>query len=324
MSNRASRAIAIALLILGIVSLAFYVASGLARSLSVTQLDLFYIVAFGMFLPLGVFIVMRRPRNPIGWIMAVIGCSTLVGNAATEYGKRALIVDPGSLPAGPEVLFVSELVGIPGLALLSFLMLLFPTGRSLSPRWRWVARIAGANVVVITIALASLWPLRGPKLLSDEPPENLLVPVEVFEIGWILLLATAVAGLVSLVVRFRRSIGVERQQLKWMAYVAGVVGSLVVFNFFILDPLGVDDPMVVSVSEQILNIAMAGIPIAAVIAISRYRLYDIDVVINRTLVYGVPIQARSCARSELHRPSLLQKEVRLGKDARGVQHSPAR
>jgi hypothetical protein len=285
--TRLQRVLPSALLVVGILAFVFYVASGVARSLTLTQLDPLYTVAFGMFLPLGTFIALRRAGNPIAWIMIAIGFCTLVSAAATEYATRALLIDPGSLPAGPGMAFVSELLGIPALALLPFLMLLFPTGQLPSRRWKWVAGVAGANMTLLVIALSSLWPIRGPQLLREDIPEGLFFPPVVFEIGWILLMASAVAGLVSMVARFRRSSGVERQQLKWMAYAAAVVGALVVVNFFIFDPLGVDDPALRTVSEQTLNLAVAGIPIAAAIAISRYRLYDIDVVINRTLVYAL-------------------------------------
>ena len=285
MTQRLLRALPPVLVVVGVTAFAFYIVSGVSRSLSLKELDPLFTVAFGLFLPLGAFIAQRRPTNAIGWLMIAIGFSVLVSSAATEYATRALVVDPGSLPAGPEVSYLSELLGVPGLVLMSFLMLLFPTGHLPSRSWRWVTRAAGANAVVIVAALASTWPARGPQLLVSDPPDDLLFPPAVFDVGWLLLMASAVAGMLSLVARFRQSSGVERQQLKWMAYVVAVVAGLVVINFFVLDPLGVE-PFVTDVAEQILNVAVAGIPVAAAIAISRYRLYEIDVVINRTLVYG--------------------------------------
>ena len=284
------RLLPIALLVVGAVALTFYLGSVFTRPPNtpapVSGSDVVFTLSFGVFLPLGAFIASTRPRNPIGWLMAVIGLSTLVGTATSEYATRALLVDPGSLPAGPEAAFVASILLIPGIALMTFLMLLFPNGTLLSARWRWVGRIAAANMALYVLILTSLWPFRGPVLLRDEPPGGAFVPAFVFNLCWFLLMLSAVAGLVSLVVRFRRSSGVERQQLKWMAYVAGLVGSFVLLNFFVLEPLGVTDPTVTLVGELVLNLGVAGVPIAAAIAIARYRLYDIDVVINRTLVYG--------------------------------------
>ena len=284
------RTLSLGLVAVGTISFAFYLVSVLTRPTGgpapVSWVDVIFVFAFGTFLPLGAFLATTRPRNPIGWLMMAIGLSTLVGTATDEYAQRALLVDPGSLPWGPEVAFLSSFLVLPGIALMSFLMLLFPNGKLLSPRWRWAARLSALDIVVLFLALMSLWPYRGPALLRDDPPDDTWVPLVVFQVGWITMMAMAVVGLVSLVVRFRRSSGVERQQLKWMAYVAVVVGGLVLFNFFILDPLGVDDSALRVVNELILNVAVAGIPVAAAIAIAKYRLYDIDVVINRTLVYG--------------------------------------
>ena len=275
------------LVLVGLGAFVFYLLSGFSRPTGIEQLDVSFAAAFGMFLPLGAFIAMRRPRHPVGWIMTTIGFSVLVSSAATEYATRGLIYEPGSLPAAAEVAYVSELVGIPGISLIGFLMLLFPTGKLLSSGWRWAARLAGANMVFMLVALSTLWSWRGPVLLRDEPPQNAFVPPVLFEIAFVVVMLSAVLGLVSLVVRFRRSSGVERQQLKWMAYVASLVGTLLLLNFFVLVPFGVEGRGVRLVSEQLLNLAVAGIPVAAAIAISRYHLYDIDLVINRTLVYGL-------------------------------------
>ena len=279
------------LLVVGLGAFAFYLWSGLSRPASgppgVTALDISFAVAFGTFLPMGVFIALRRPRNPVGWIMALIGLSNLVSEAATEYATRALLVEPGGLPGGPVAAFASGLVGVFGIGLIAFLMLLFPTGKLPSPRWRWVARAAAANLVLLLVGNLSLWNLRGRALLLDEPPEqDLLIPYVVFEITWIVMMVSAIAGLISLVVRYRRSSGVEKQQLKLMAYVAAVLGGLVFLNFIVLEALGVGSAGFRVATEYVLNLAVAAIPLAAAIAILRYRLFDIDVIVNRTLVYG--------------------------------------
>jgi len=276
--------IPVLLVLVGAVAFGFYAISGLSRTGSdvpgVVALDVSYAFAFGLFLPIGAF---------IGWVMAVIGLSAVLSEAMTEYATRALLVDPGSLPGGREATFVSGLIGVWGIGSIAFLMLLFPTGTLVSPRWRWVARATAINLGLLFVANLALWEQRGVRLLEDGPiAGGLPVPYIVYEVLWSFMLVTAVLGLVSLIVRFRRSAGVERQQLKWMAFVAAIVCALVLINFFILELLfGTGYNAFRTAIEHLLNLSAAGIPIAAVIAITRYRLYDIDLVINRTIVYGV-------------------------------------
>ena len=120
MTWRLLRVLPPVLVVVGIAAFAFYLVSGLSRSLSLKELDPLFTVAFGLFLPLGAFIARKRPTNAIGWLMVAIGFSVLVSSAATEYATRTLVVDPGSLPGGPEVAFLSELLGLPGLVLMSY------------------------------------------------------------------------------------------------------------------------------------------------------------------------------------------------------------
>lgn len=283
--HRTARGLVWSALGIGAVSFVFYLASGITRGLSWRELDPGFAIAFGMFLPLGAFIVLSRPGNRVGWIMTAIGWSTIVGTASTEYATRALEHAPESLPAGREVAFLSSFLGIPGIGLMAFLMLLFPNGELLSPRWKWVGRIGGANLAFITVVELASWSHRGLRFLDDDGFATSLLPEWVFQASWFVVMLSSVLGLASLVFRFRRSSGVERQQLKWMAFIATVVGSLILMQFFIFEPLGIDEDLLF-IGEQVLNLSVAGIPIAAAIAISRYRLYEIDVVINRTLVYG--------------------------------------
>lgn len=271
---------------------AFYVWSGSTRVPTngvpdVTGLDISFTLAFASFLPLGALVALRRPQNPIGWIMIVSGFSVATSAAAGEYSIRAELYDPGSLPWGPELGWISSWIGVPGVGMLTFLMLLFPTGEFLSSRWRWVGRIAAVDLMVLFIGTLATWPERGVELVvTDTPSETFLVPPIVFEVAWVSMMVGALVGLSSLIVRFRRSRGVERQQLKWMAYVAALLAILVIVNLFIFDLIGVGYTRFRIVSEYILNLSVVGIPAAAALAILRYRLYDIDRLINRTLVYG--------------------------------------
>ena len=230
-----------------------------------------------VFPTVGAIIASRRPSNAIGWIFCVIG---LCGGAevfTVEYGTYALVTDPGSLPAGVIGAWIGTWVWLPSVTLtITFLLLLFPHGRLLSPRWRPVAWLAAGLTVgaVVFFALAP-WDLLDPGVPAQNPfgiegLRNLGVAVAtpVFLVG----IPTMLLSVVSLVLRFRRSRGTERQQLKWFVY-AGVlsVGAILV-------------PSAASSLLQLLVLPL--LPVAAGIAILRYRLYEIDLIINRTLVYG--------------------------------------
>ena len=247
--------------------------------------DVSYALAFAMFLPMGAFIASRRPESPIGWTACGIGFLQILSGGANEYAVRALLIEPGTLPAGPEAAWLSAWTWIPGFALVAFLMLLFPTGRLPSRRWRWAAWLTGLTTMVLLVSLLTTWPERGATLILSEEVESAVVPFVVLEIVvWLLFLALT-GSFASIIARFRRSTGVERQQLKWMAYVAGVAGVLLALTA-VEEWLGVSETTLGTVTEHLLNLSAGGVPVATAIAVLRYRLYDIDLIINRTLVYG--------------------------------------
>lgn len=295
MNDRTGKVVAVALLVSGVAAFAFFISSALTReplpgAPTLLTTDISFAAAFSAFLPVGAFIALRRPRHPIGWIMCGIGLSNTVSMAAIEFATQALVVRPGTWPLGPEAAWVAMWSSAPTIPLLTLLMLLFPTGRFLSMPWRRIGHITVANTLFLTMAQMSLWPRRGRELidallLDQDVPEGLIVPGWMFEASWLLLIVLIVIGLASLVVRFRRSRGLERQQLKWMAYVAAVVAALVALNVGVFEVTNVETA-VADMTEHFLNAAVACIPIAAGVAILRYRLYEIDVVVNRTLVYG--------------------------------------
>ena len=166
-----------------------------------------------------------------------------------------------------------------------FLILLFPTGRLLSSRWRMVAWTAGLAIVASLVSLSlqpgpirDFRPSRNP--FGIEGAAAILKPVEAA--GGVVFLLCFVAAIVSLVLRFYRSRGEERLQLKWFAY-AAVLGFLAILFGSVLVPASLDDRF----GTLVWTVAPLGLPVSAGIAILRYRLYDIDVLINRTLVYGV-------------------------------------
>jgi hypothetical protein len=236
---------------------------------------------FAAFLVVGCVIVARRPGNIIGWIFAAVGLLWMTGGLVEAYVEYAYVTDPGSLPAPLVAAWLFTWIWTPAIILtLVFPLLLFPTGRSLSPRWRpltWLAVGLTAAYTVLgmlspTLNLPEERTTTNPIGVAGTDPEA--GPLSAV-LTSLLLLLLFVGAIASLVVRFRRSRGVERQQLKWFTYAGGLV---------LLAPLGS------SLLPKLGNlpwVVVIALPIAVGIAVLRYRLYDIDRIINRTLVYGL-------------------------------------
>ena len=231
----------------------------------------------------GAIISSRVPGNAVGWIFLAIGVLLGLLFAAGAYANLALDKGYHSLPGGPFAAWLGTWIFIPAaFGLPMFLLLLFPDGRFISKRWQLVGWLLG---VLVTFAAASKAYEPG-----HIPPgiENPLAPGgaagELFRVLSPVADALALPGfalaVAGLVVRFRRSHGVERQQLKWFAYCAAVVGLGLGTGVFIPEGRAADLAFLVGL------LGLAGLPVAAGIAILRYRLYDIDVIVNRTLIYG--------------------------------------
>jgi hypothetical protein len=249
------------------------------------------IVSFSV---VGALIASHRPENPIGWIfLAAALCYGLL-TAGDEYATYALLTNPGSLPLGAEATWLGQWIWAPGLGLiLVFLPLLFPDGRPPSRRWRPVAWLGGLSIGLAVVSYTILlWPERGPALLlGDESPfhPSHILNVVVDFVAVPMLLLAGLGAVISLFVRFRRARGDERQQIKWFAYAASLtlvwILVAVLFEELLSIEGGVPEVIVAFTSVSSL-LVIPSIPITTGIAILRYRLYDIDVIINRTLVYG--------------------------------------
>jgi hypothetical protein len=239
----------------------------------------------------GALIASHRPENSIGWIFLAVGFFYGLLSAGDEYAIYALLTNPGALPLGAEASWLGQWVWAPGLGLiLVFLPLLFPDGHPTSYRWRPVAWLGGLSIGLAVVSSAILlWPERGPALLlGDESPSHVLDVILLFAAVPMMLLA-GLGAVISLLVRFRRARGDERQQIKWFASAAALtfVWILVieVFEELISIEGGVPAAILAFTSASV-SLVIPSIPIATGIAILRYRLYEIDVLINRTLVYG--------------------------------------
>jgi hypothetical protein len=248
----------------------------------------------------GAVIAARRPDNSIGWLFVAAGLSGAAVLLTSEYALYALFTEPGALPAGRTMAWISTWVGTVAFGLVfAFLLLLFPDGRLLSTRWRPVAWLAAGALTSVMLATA----LR-PRLTDEtgepaptgapEPIDNpfgvegagsaLQTVEEVAIVVFVLLCALPAAA--SLILRYRRSTGERRQQIKWLAWAAGV---LVLCVFILPDALiaAFGDTDAVSAAGSVLEtVPVVALPVATGVAILRHRLYDVDVVIRRTLVYA--------------------------------------
>ncbi|CAN5273807.1 hypothetical protein BH20ACT22_BH20ACT22_09100 [soil metagenome] len=243
-----------------------------------------FLLGFTAFVSVGALIVARRPGNPLGWIFSAVGLLAATGLLAQEYAEYSYVTKPGPLPGRIVAVWYTSWYWYPSLGLtFVFTLLYFPTGRLLSHRWKLLAAVAWAAVIAISI-LAMLAPTLEvqdeDKVISNPIGIRALGNVEQSTAGsvlFVIFICSLAGAFASLVVRFRRSEGEERQQLKWFTY-AGALATLLPITFGLPLP-GVS-------SDLIFAFVLAFLPIATGIAILKYRLYDIDVIINRTLVYG--------------------------------------
>jgi hypothetical protein len=227
----------------------------------------------------GAVVATRVPGNAVGWIILAMGLGTGVLLAFGAYGEAGTLTDVGPLPGDEYALWLSGWTGIPTFfGLTGFLLLLFPTGRLLSPRWRVPAWWFGVTVAVAAVSQALV-----DEPLGDTVPNPFAVDAEVVRVVTDVTTALALPGLgmtvLALVLRVRRSRGVERLQLKWFTYAAAVGGAGLATTAFTHGAL----------ADALFFLGLLGValmPVTAGIAILRYRLYDIDVVIRRTLVYA--------------------------------------
>jgi hypothetical protein len=252
--------------------------------------ELSWRVSYGSFATVGAVIASRRPHNVIGWILCIVGLSSAVAGFAQDYAAYALLQRSEWLPGGLAMGWLGSWPWYLAFGLIiTFLPLLFPDGRLPSRRWRPVAWLAAA-----VITLVCVWAAFAPR--PFEGPPGMPMPQNPWAIeraeGLFLLLETCFSVLVptvtflslaSLVVRFRRSRGAQRQQLKWFTYFALVaIGSWVLLAATDLDGR-LSGPWWVLFTM----IAFWMMPAAIGTAILRYHLYEIDRLINRTLVYGL-------------------------------------
>jgi hypothetical protein len=233
----------------------------------------------------GAVLASRRPRHPVGWLLLVVGLSLAWGGVAPAYAAYGLLARPGALPAAHAVARYWPVTVVTAQTASSFVLLLTPTGSLPSPRWRWWARVTAAAAAILLVALAVASGPLDPKYQLLGGPFDLRgqggVLLVVNQLALAVTTLAVVVGAGSLVVRFRRARGIERQQLRWVAWAAAlaVVGAVVA-----LGGVAVGATAVVTWA---ISACFAVLPVALGAAILRYRLYDLDRIISRTLAYGL-------------------------------------
>ncbi|HKQ00178.1 MAG TPA: hypothetical protein VJ735_07580, partial [Actinomycetes bacterium] len=254
--------------------------------------DVVTYTAFLAWTVVGAVIVSRRPHNRIGWLLCAAGLLILLGFFAVQYALATLLAGWPRLPGGRAAAWLAPWTTVLGLSLWFWLILLFPDGHLPSPRWRWVAWCYGLLALPGIAGLALLpGPQPGgffelgpiPNPLGWEAAGEVLRPVNAITQA----VATALFGVavVSMVMRLRRASGVQRQQLKWLAYAAVLLAGYYLLAF--LYTRGSIRSVPALVDTVVSGLGLVVVPAAIGVAVLRYRLYDIDRLINRTLVYGL-------------------------------------
>ena len=233
----------------------------------------------------GAVVASRRPQHPVGWLLLAQGMVMWISAAAVGYIPYGLIVRPGALPAANIVARIYPVTIAACLAVVGFVLLLTPTGSPPSPRWRGWARVSAAAVAVALVAAVvapgSLDPL-AQYVSGPMDPQVYGGALRVAnQLALLVGILTVLAGAGSLVVRFRHARGTERQQLKWVALAAALTG-LAMLAAAVLIAAGE-----VNLGAWVSVFGVAFLPVATGAAILRYRLYDVDRIVSRTLAYGL-------------------------------------
>jgi hypothetical protein len=277
------------------------VAQAEATSSLVTSRSIIDLLVFSMpflaFPLVGALIASRRPHNPIGWICLAVGLLWMLLGLFDYYGVYGL-AKPDTVPFPVVIYALVEWLWLPTVGLLAiYLLLLFPDGRLPSRRWRPLAWLSGAVIVLLGVdsvlapgPLTDLEGVRNPFGLEGAP---WLVDAEIVLL--LLFVACILASAVSLILRYRHSGGEVQEQIKWIA-LAGSFSGLLVFLTIVLGLLIVPEefmrgsggilPLWLQGLIFVMVLSFTGVPVAIGVAVLKYRLYDIDLLINGTLVYG--------------------------------------
>jgi signal transduction histidine kinase len=221
----------------------------------------------------GFVLAFRRPRNPIGWLLLAAALALGLRAFSHHYGLHGLVAAPGSWPAARAAMWLSNWIWVIPLAMLAFVFLLFPTGRLRTRRWRPAAWFVGAALALAAVGAlvtaSHIWAHPFPTSLRQQG-------ILTVAVTFVALFAALLVSVAALVVRFARSVGEERLQLKWFAAAAVLVLVVLIATF-----------PITSVAVNVLgDLTFLCLFVAIAVAVLKYRLYDIDVVISKAVLYG--------------------------------------
>jgi len=275
----------------------------IALTLVLLIVDLVLFEFFGQFIVIpfalsllafvGALLVARIPRNPVGWLLCASGMCLELTLAGGAYAWAALIRDPGALPGAHIAAALGNALFAPGLGMAVLMLLFFPSGRGLGGRWTWLERVLIAFVVLLGgLSFLKDTPISVAVPLNSDSGQPVFVtnPFALHGAPGALVAALAaltdsstlplvLVGPLSLFIRYRRSSHIEREQIKWLAYSGTLALTLLVASNFSSGDLS-------NWLWAAGAVVLGTLPIAIAIAIFRYRLYDIDVLIRRTLIYA--------------------------------------
>ena len=239
-------------------------------------------IGFVVYAAVGGLIADRYPRNAVGWLFCVVGVVFAAGDLVSDYADRG---NPGATPLA----VLNNATGPSSLVILMLAVMLFPTGRFLSAGWRR----AGVFVIAANVALGLVLALEPGRLTADLGVENPLgldaaagLLHALADAGGLVIAATVLIAIAAVVARFRAARGIERQQLKWLALLAVLAVAVLALLLVVAQFANLDTGSGQVAAGVMLGLLSMAPVLAAAVAILRYRLYDVDVVINRALVYG--------------------------------------
>jgi hypothetical protein len=262
--------------------------AGRADLVQLTPGTAFPVVAMVSAATVGAVLASRRPRHPVGWLLLATALSLTATAAVAQYLTWGLFVRPGGLPAARWVALYFSAIGVAALTLIGLLLLLTPTGSPPSPRWRWLVRVLLATpVLLVVVATLAGGPLDPRYQVLGSPFDlrghgGVLLAANQAALAVTTLAVVAAAG--SLVARFRRARGSERLQLRWVALAALLVALA---GVVVLVGLAVGVASGSTLFSVAVGFCLAILPLATGAAVLRYRLYDLDRIISRTLGYGL-------------------------------------
>ncbi len=246
----------------------------------------------------GAVLASRNPGNPIGWLLMAVGIAFVLGGVTDEYMTYTFVTRPGSLPLGAFAALVTNSLWLPMLAAVALLLLLFPTGRVPGPRWRWAPwTIIGATAAYLLATAVIPGPIEEldlPANIRIENPTGVdglrTAGSTISALAGLAVLAIGIATVPALVLRYRRSRGEERQQIRWLAYVAATFVTIVIAGIatgLVMGTSFENSPQSELFFIAALSVFGIGVPVAIGVAVLRYRLYDLDLVVKKTVVFTI-------------------------------------